>query len=84
MAGRREIYLSVYLSIPWNCTIRQLIAAGRGIRAASGALVLMDPKEGGRGEGRGLNGGRENANGGFEWKEPEGGRHYKVAEVREC
>ena len=50
MEGGREIYLSVYLSIPGNCTIRQLIAAGRGIRAAGAGLGLDGPK--GRKEGK--------------------------------
>lgn len=85
MEGGREIYLSVYLSIPGNCTIRQLIAAGRGIRAARRLVralvsVLMDPKEE-RKERR-----IKRGKGECEWGigvEVEGRRHYKVAEVRE-
>ena len=61
-----EVYLSVRLSIPWNCTIRQLIAAaGREKREGSVRRVsvfLMDLKEG-ESEGRGLNGEK----GGCEW-----------------
>ena len=51
-----EVYLSVRLSIPWNCTIRQLIAAaGReegGISAAR--LGLLDGLEGGRERRQGI------------------------------